>query len=312
MTTMKAVRINAFGGPEVLKYEDVERPEAGPGDVLVRVHAAAVNPIDWKIRSGARASLTLPMTPGFDVSGTVERTGAGVTSIKPGDEVFGRVPTGGYAEYATTPAQNVVKKPDSVDHAHAASVVTPALTAWQALDAMDIQPGKTVLIHGAGGAVGSFAVQLAKLRGANVIATASHDDEAYVRGLGALRVIDYETQRFEDLVKDVDAVLDVIGGDTRARSWRVLKPGGVLVSTVGPPDPPPGVDARGVGIVMKPDRAQIEQIARMLGDGHLTVRVGEVLPLAEASTAQEDGERGKVRGKIVLDPTLAATGSRRR
>lgn len=306
MTTMKAVRMHSFGGPEVLTYEDVDRPEAGPGDVLVRVHAAAVNPIDWKIRSGARSSVRLPMTPGFDVSGTVERTGAGVTSVKPGDEVFGRVPIGGYAEFATAPETNLVKKPDSVDHAHAAGVVTPALTAWQALDAMELKPGQTVLIHGAGGAVGSFAVQFAKLRGANAIGTASREDEAYVRDLGALRVIDYKTQAFEDLVADIDAVLDVIGGDTRERSWRVLKRGGVLVSTVGPPDPPPGVDARGIGIVMKPDHAQVEQVAQMLGDGRLTVRVGEVLPLAEARRAQTDGERGHVHGKIVLDPTRGA------
>jgi NADPH:quinone reductase-like Zn-dependent oxidoreductase len=301
MATMKAVRVHAVGGPEVLVYEDVERPEVGPGDVLLRVRAAAVNPIDWKIRSGAFGTPKLPATPGYDVSGTVERTGPGVKDVRPGDAVLARVKTGGYAEYVTAPAAELVKKPASIDYAQAAGVLTPALTAWQALDKMNLQPGQTVLIHGAGGAVGSFAVQLAKQRGATVIATATGGDLDFVRGLGATRVIDYKRKRFEDEAADVDAVLDVIGGDTRERSWKVLKAGGILVSTVGPPKAPAG--KRGEAIVMQADHDQMEELARMLGDGRLIVRVGEVLPLAEARRAHEDGESGRVHGKIVLDPT---------
>jgi NADPH:quinone reductase-like Zn-dependent oxidoreductase len=301
MATMKAVRVHAVGGPEVLVYEDVERPEAGPGDVLLRVRAAAVNPIDWKIRSGVFGTPKLPATPGYDVSGTVERTGPGVKDVQPGDAVLARVKTGGYAQYVTAPASELVKKPASIDYAQAAGVLTPALTAWQALDKMNLQPGQTVLIHGAGGAVGSFAVQLAKQRGATVLATATGDDVVFVRSLGATRVIDYKQQRFEDECADIDAVLDVIGGDTRDRSWKVLKPGGILVSTVGPAKAPAG--KRGEAIVMQGDHEQMEELARMLGDGRLSVRVGEVLPLAEARRAHEDGESGRVHGKIVLDPT---------
>ena len=221
-TTMKAVAVHGLGGPEVLTYEDVERPAIGADEVLVRVRASGVNPVDWKIRSGAFGSPKFPMIPGYDISGTVEHAGANVSDVKAGDEVFARVHGGGYAELVAVPAADVVGKPAAIDHVEAAGVITPALTAWQALDAMDVMSGQTVLVHGAGGAVGSFAVQLAKLRGANVVATATGDDLAYVRGLGASQVIDYRTERFDEVLSGVDAVLDVIGGSTRDRSWRVL------------------------------------------------------------------------------------------
>jgi NADPH:quinone reductase-like Zn-dependent oxidoreductase len=304
MATMKAVRMHAFGGPEVLEYEDVETPRIGPRDVLLRIEAVAVNPADWKFRAGRLGIPSpLPRTPGFDVSGVIEVTGTDVHGFEAGDEVYGRISGGGYAQYATVPANDLVRKPPSVDHIHAASVITPGLTAWQALDTLGLLPGDTILIHGAGGAVGSIAVQLATLRGIRVVATASSADEAYVHELGALRVIDYKNERFEELVHGVDGVLDVIGGETQARSWPVLRPGGVLVSTVGPVRPPPTNDVRGLSIVMRPNRDQVEEIVHMLEDGSLIIRIAEVLPLEEARRAHEDAERHLVHGKIILEPT---------
>lgn len=304
MATMKAVRMHAFGGPEVLEYEDVETPRIGPRDVLLRIEAVAVNPADYKIRAGRLGALPpLPKTPGFDVSGVIEVTGVDVLGFHPGDEVYGRISGGGYAQYATVPANDLVMKPPSVDHIHAASAITPALTAWQALDTLGLLPGDTILIHGAGGAVGSVAVQLATLRGIRVVATAAAEDAAFVHELGALRVIDYKTERFEDTVHSIDGVLDVVGGETRARSWSVLRPFGVLVSTVGPVKPPSGMDVRGLSIVMHPNRQQVEEIGRMLEDGSLIIRIGEVLPLEEARRAHEDAERHAVHGKIILEPT---------
>lgn len=304
MATMKAVRMHAFGGPEVLEYEDVETPRIGPRDVLLRVEAVAVNPADWKIRAGRLGALPpLPRTPGFDVSGVIEATGIDVHGFEPGDEVYGRISGGGYAQYATVPANDLVRKPPSVDHIHAASAITPGLTAWQALDTLGLLPGDTLLVHGAGGAVGSVAVQLATMRGIRVVATASHADAPYVHELGALRVIDYKSERFEDHVHSIEGVLDVVGGETQARSWQVLRPGGVLVSTVGPMRVPSGLDVRGLSIVMHPNRNQVEEIGRMLEEGSLIVRIAEVLPLEEARRAHEDGERHIVHGKIILEPT---------
>jgi NADPH:quinone reductase-like Zn-dependent oxidoreductase len=306
MATMKAVRMHAFGGPEVLEYEDVETPRIGPRDVLLRIEAVAVNPADWKFRAGRLGIPSLPpfpRTPGFDVSGVVEVTGIDVHNFEAGDEVYGRISGGGYAQYATVPANDLVAKPPSVDHIHAASVITPGLTAWQALDTLGLLPGDTILIHGAGGAVGSVAVQLATLRGIRVIATASAEDAAYVHELGALRVIDYKNERFEDIVHSLDGVLDVVGGETRARSWSVLRPGGVLVTTVGPLGPVANPDVRGLAIVMHPNRDQVEELGRMLEDGALIIRIAEVLPLEEARRAHEDAERHLVHGKIILEPT---------
>lgn len=306
MATMKAVRMHAFGGPEVLEYEDVETPRIGPRDVLLRIEAAAVNPADWKIRAGRLGTPSqspLPRTPGFDVSGVIEVTGTDVQKFEPGDEVYGRISGGGYAQYATVPANDLVIKPPSVDHIHAASVITPGLTAWQALDTLGLLPGDTVLIHGAAGAVGSAAVQLATHRGIRVVATASGEDAAFVHELGALRVIDYKTERFEDVVHDLDGVLDVVGGETRERSWQVLRPGGVLVTTVGPLGSSANAEVRGLAIVMHSNRDQIEELGHMLEDGSLIIRIAEVLPLEEARRAHEDAERHLVHGKIILEPT---------
>ena len=230
MATMKAVRVHEYGGPEVLKYENAPMPEAGDGEILVRVHAAGVNPADWKVRAGyfkAFVPFPIPFVPGTDFSGTVAALGSGARGFAVGEAVFGRTQfgrSGSYAEYTTTKPDLIAAKPASLDHIHAAAVPTASLTAWQSLfgdRSVDLKPGQTILIHGAAGGVGSFAVQLAKWRGAKVLGTASAKNEEYLRKLGVDQVIDYTKQPFDTVVHDVDAVFDTIGGDVEARSWRV-------------------------------------------------------------------------------------------
>ncbi|NEQ25679.1 MAG: NADP-dependent oxidoreductase, partial [Microcoleus sp. SIO2G3] len=234
---MKAVRIHSHGGPEVLHYEDAPRPIATEGEVLVRVHAAGVNPFDWRVRSGEIPKTSqLPMILGWDVSGVVEEVGSGVTNFKVGDAVYA-LPNyrrqGAYAEYIAIDATEVAAKPTSLTHILAAAVPLAGLTAWQSLfDAAELKPGQTVLIHGAAGGVGSFAVQFAKLKGAYAIATASARNQEFLRELGADKVIDYQATRFEEVVGDVDVILDLIGGETQERSWQVLKQGGILLEFV--------------------------------------------------------------------------------
>jgi NADPH:quinone reductase-like Zn-dependent oxidoreductase len=239
MANMKAIRVHNYGGPEVLRFEDAPRPTPGSSELLVRVHAASVNPIDWKARAG-HVPLPLPFIPGWDVSGVVEPAGTDVTKFKKGDDVYGHPDVahsgGGYAEYVILNEQNAALKPRSLDHVHAAALPVVALTAWQALfDKASLSKGQKILIHGAAGGVGSFAVQLAKWKGAHVIGTASGNNQAFLRELGVDEPIDYEKSRFEDVVHNVDVVLDTIGGDTQDRSWKVLKRGGILVSIVQPP-----------------------------------------------------------------------------
>src|SRR5205814_5862158 len=232
--TMKAVQIHAFGGPEVLQYEDVPQPQAKANEILVRVHAAGVNPVDWKIREGY-LSAPLPMIMGIDFSGMVESVGAGVTKYRSGDAVFGQVAdeSGSYADYAVAMESDVARKPEGLDHIRAAALPVAGLVPWQALfDTANLTAGQTVLIHGAAGGVGGFAVQFAKWKGARVIGTASGASAKLVHELGADQVIDYRTTKFEDLVRDADMILDTIGGETQERSWKVLKHGGILVSLV--------------------------------------------------------------------------------
>lgn len=311
MATMKAVRFHEYGGPDVLHYEDAPRPEPGPGEALVRVKAAGVNPIDWKIRQGWLAKSSprpLPTIPGWDVAGVVERVGPGVAGVKSGDEVYTRPDTshdGGYAQYVVVKAADLAPKPRTLDFVHAAAVPLAALTAWQALDAAGLASGQTILVHGASGGVGSFAVQLAKVRGAYVYATASGPHAQAVRELGADRVIDYTREKFEDIVHDADAVLDTIGGDTQERSWQVLKPGGVLVSTVGQPSPDKARQhgVRATGMLANTDPAQLREIARLIDQGRVKPLVSDVLPLADASRAHALSQSGHAGGKIVLEVT---------
>ena len=309
METMKAVRVHQYGGPEVLKYEEAPRPNPGPGEVLVRIRAAGVNPVDWKVREGhMREALAyrMPFVPGWDVSGVVEATGPNVTQLNTGDEVYGYpsvVRNGAYAEYAVVPEAELALKPRSVDHVEAASVPMAALTAWQGLfDAGDLRTDQKVLIHGGAGGVGSFAIQLARWRGAFITATASGRNQEFLRNLGADLTIDYEKSRFDRLVCDVDLVLDTVGGDTLRRSWKVLKKGGILVSTVEAPDA--GLaqvhDVRAALVDTQANPAQLAEIAGLVDAGMVRPIVEAVFPLNEARNAQELSQTGHARGKIVL------------
>ena len=307
--TMKAVRISAFGGTEVLHYEDVPRPVAREGEILVRVRAAGVNPVDWKIRQrgfGRPVSADAPMILGFDVSGVVEAVGEGVTSFKRGDEVFAYLPLatgGGYAQYVAVAEAHAAHKPDNLDHTHAAGVPLAALTAWQALvETAGLEAGQTVLIHAGAGGVGHFAVQIAKARGARVIATASERNHDFLRQLGADEVIDYRAQRFEEAVKGADVVLDAVGGDTLTRSFAVLKPGGFLVTIAGSPsrDLAQQHNVRAAGILVRPDGAQLATLAAMIEAGEIVPHVSVTLPLEQVAKAHEMSESGRTRGKIVL------------
>jgi NADPH:quinone reductase-like Zn-dependent oxidoreductase len=243
MKMMKAVVIRSYGGREVLDVEEVPVPGIADDEVLIRVHAAGVNPVDWKVRAGYLKEMLpyeFPLTLGWDVSGTVAEAGSNVTGFSTGDEVYALADisrNGAYAEFIVVKADGVALKPDSLDHVHAASVPLAALTAWQALfDTADLSRGQKILIHAAAGGVGSFAVQLAKWKGAHVLGTASARNREFLLGIGADEVIDYTTTPFEDAAVDVDVVLDAMGGDSRERSWKTLKSGGILVSIVGPPD----------------------------------------------------------------------------
>ena len=310
MTTMKAVRFHKFGGPEVLVYEDAPQPEPKEGEVLVKVAAAAINPVDSAVESGMMEKMvshTLPLIPGWDVAGTVETLGPGVTSFQAGDPVFAFADIrrdGTYAEYAIISANTLTPKPTTIDFTAAASIPLAGTTAWQALfEDAGLTSGQTILIHGAGGSVGAFAVQFAKVKGATVIATATGDDVEYVRGIGADVVIDYKTEKFEEKAKNVDAVLDTISGETQARSWATLRDGGILVSTLPGANPPPDAAARNVrgkSFMAHPDGAVLKEIARLVDAGQVKTRVGAVLPLSEAKQAQEQAKNGHTRGKVVL------------
>ncbi|MGZ3097034.1 NADP-dependent oxidoreductase [Streptomyces sp. H72] len=304
---MRAVVVEQWGGPQELSEREIERPEPGLGEVLVRVRAAGVNPVDWKTR--ATGSLiewgTLPAV-GWDVSGSVEAVGPGVGVFRPGDEVFGMPlfprQAGGYAEYVVAPARHLARKPAGLTHVEAAALPLAALTAWQALvDTADVRPGERVLVHAAAGGVGHLAVQIAKTRGAHVIGTASAAKHALVRELGADEVIDYRAVRFEDVVSDVDVVLDGLGGRTAERSLRVLREGGRLITLPGPDDVPAAPEGiRAMWMLVEPDHHGLREIAALVERGSLKPVVETVLPLAQAAKAHEIGERGRTTGKIVL------------
>jgi len=309
MATMLAVRFHSYGSPEVMGLEEVPRPLAGPGEVLIRIHAASVNPLDWKVRAGylkERLQHRLPLIPGWDVSGVVEAVGPEVTAFSIGDAVYGMLDfrrNGAYAQYVGANIKDLALKPASIDHIQAAAVPLAALTAWQSLfEVAGLAPGQTVLIHAAAGGVGHFAVQFAKWKGAKVIGTASAGNESFLRELGADEVIDYRTTRFEEAVRDVHVVLDLIGGDTQQRSWKVLKKGGILVATLGIASPEAareqGVLGQGIGV--HPDTAQLGQIAALIDAGNLKPAVTAILPLAEAAVAHALSQTEHVRGKIVL------------
>lgn len=309
MQTMKAVSIYSYGGPEVLVYEDAPRPRARVGEVQIRVHAAGVNPVDWKIREGHlkdRLHHSFPLVMGWDVSGVVEALGPGVGRLKVGDEVYSRpdlLRNGAYAEYIIVNESEIALKPPSLDHLQAAALPLAGLTAWQSLfEAGGLSSGQRVLIHAAAGGVGTYAVQLAKWKGAHVIGTASARNHDFLRRLGADEIIDYQATRFEEVAPAVDMVFDTVGGDTQERSWKVLKRGGILVSIMGPP-PPELATKHGVRqafVFVKPNALQLAEIAKVVESGKLKSVVETVLPLAEARRAQELSRGGHTRGKIVL------------
>jgi NADPH2:quinone reductase len=312
---MKAVRIHRFGGPEVLAYEDVPRPEPQEDEVLIRVHAAGVNPADWKTRSGSglarRFDARLPIGMGWDVSGVVEVAGDSAAPYRAGDAVYGfiRFPDVGaaYAEYVAAPASQVAPKPRLLDHIEAAGMPLAGLTAWQALfNVAQLGRGQRALIHAAAGGVGHLAVQFAKWAGATVVGTASGRNEAFLRQLGVDQAIDYRTVRFEEDARAVDVVLDPIGGETRQRSWQVLKRGGILVGLVDRASAeavaaPLGIGSvRGQYMLVHPDGEQLAQIAHLIDAGQIRPHVDAVYPLREARKAHEYSQKGHTRGKIVL------------
>jgi len=307
--TMKAIRIHNYGGPEVLKYEDAPRPEPGEGEVLIRVHAASVNPIDWKVREGHTKDFwphEFPLILGWDLSGVVEELGRGVSRFKIGDEVYS-VPdptrNGAYADYIVVRESELALKPNSLHHIRAAAVPLAALTAWQSLfDTAQLQPGQRVLIHAGSGGVGHFAVQLAKWKGAYVFATASTKNQDLLREVGVDKAIDYTQQRFEDVARKIDIVLDAIGGDTQERSWQVLKKGGILLSLVEPPsaDKAKALGIQAAFVASHPNGAELAKIAELIDSGDLKPIVNRILPLSEARRAHELSQTGHTHGKIVL------------
>jgi NADPH:quinone reductase-like Zn-dependent oxidoreductase len=308
-TLMKAVRAHEYGKPDVLRYEQAPRPEPADDEILVRVVAAGVNPVDAKVRAGMfkQPGAQLPLIPGYDISGMVEKVGAKVTKFKIGDEVYAYLSlrrAGAYADYAVAKENEAAAKPKSLIHEEAAAVPLAALTAWQALieTAKLNGPGQTVLIHGGSGGVGSFAVQIAKARGAKVIATASAANQQFLKELGADETIDYRAQKFEEVVKDVDVVLDTVAGDTLKRSYGVVKKGGFIVSILDPPDKAE-LDKRGIrgtAILVRPNAEQLAEIAQLIDARKVRPIVSQVFPLAQAQQAHVAIETGHTRGKIVL------------
>ncbi|MBN3896125.1 MAG: NADP-dependent oxidoreductase [Nostoc sp. NOS(2021)] len=306
---MKAVHIHSYGSPEVLTYENALRPEPSEGEVLIRVQAAGVNPIDWKIRSGQMKDIIpykLPLILGWDIAGVVDAVGSGVSSLKVGSPVYGSLNmtrNGAYAEYAVAGVSDVALKPTTLKPTQASAVPVVALTAWQALFEIGrLSAGQRVLIHGGAGGVGSLAVQLAKWKGAWVIATASAHNHYRLQELGADQILDYNAVRFEDVVQNVDVVLDTIGGDTQERSWGVLKKGGVLISTISLPSKQIAATygVRGEMLFVQPNSRQLTEIAQLIDAGQIRFNVETVLPLAEVHKAHDLGQRGQIRGKIVL------------
>ena len=306
---MKAVRIHGYGGYEVLCYEEAPRPKPGDDEVLIRVFASSVNPFDCAVRAGYMGgyfNYTLPLILGTDVSGVIEEVGANVTDLAPGNEVYTRAGVwrdGSYAEFVVAAGADVAFKPKTVDHFHAAALPHVTLTAWQALvEVAELAPGQTVLVHAAAGGVGHIAIQLSKIRGAKTIGTASvHIDQ--LKEMDVDETIDYSTANFEDTVKDVDVVLDLIGGDTQQRSWAVMRPGGILVATVQPPSEETA-QAHGVRqnfvSTAPPIKRVLTEVANLVDTGQLKPIVSAILPLSEIQKGHEMVEGKHVHGKVVL------------
>jgi NADPH:quinone reductase-like Zn-dependent oxidoreductase len=306
---MKAIRIHEFGGPDVLELKDIAVPQPKEDEVLIKVYASSVNPVDQKIVAGEameKFPTKFPLTIGWDVSGVIEEAGNHVRNFSIGDEVYGRpFPTqnGAFAEYLVIKASQIALKPRSIDHIQSAAIPLAGLTAWQGLFKFGkLEKGQRVLIHGASGGVGSFAVQFANWKGAYVIGTASADNLAFIKQLGASEAIDHDNQRFEEELSDIDLVLDLIGGETQERSLSVIKPGGRLVTTVMPQfrDEAKEKGITLVGFTAQSYTADLEQIAKLVDNGDVSPVVSAVLSLEDARKAEEMSGKNHTRGKVVI------------
>src|SRR6266480_850906 len=307
--TMKAMVAHQWGGPEVLKVEDVSLPQPKENEILIKSFAAGVNSFDGTLLSGKYAKAfgtQLPWIPGYDVAGRVEKVGSSVKKFKAGDSVYAfiSIPNGGgYAEYALAKENQAALKPATLSFAEAAAVPSVALTAWQALvDKANVQTGQTVLIQGASGGVGMFAIPIAKIRGAKVFATASTANQDFLKQLGADVAIDYKTQKFEEIAKDVDVVVDGVGGETMTRSYPIVKKGGILVSLVERVDQAQldKYRIRGTSVGVKPNGEQLAQIGKLIDQKKIKVVISDIFPLADAAKAEAKADTGHARGKIVL------------
>ncbi|MFN2582665.1 MAG: NADP-dependent oxidoreductase [Candidatus Dormibacteria bacterium] len=306
--TAKGVRYRDYGDPSVLKLEDIPRPSPKAGEVLVRVRAAGVIPMDWKLRAGHLKDfmpLEFPHVPGYELAGTVDAVGEGVAELQPGDEVFGRG-SGAYATHAVAPVATLAKKPAQLSFEEAAHLGMSGVTAWQLVDAAGLQQRQRVLIHGGAGGVGSIAVQLAHWKGAHVLATTSTGNVEHVRALGADEVIDYTKGPFENEVTDVDVVLDTVGGDVLDKSWGVLKPGGLLITTAAMmPDAETAAShgVRTAGLPRTENTAPVlNKLAELVVSGVIKPQVAETFPLEDAVRAHAASETGHGRGRRVLIP----------
>lgn len=308
--TMKAIVAHEYGGPEVLKLEDAPVPAPKENEILVKVFAAGVNSFDGNLRSGNWAKppngTQLPWHPGYDIAGVVDKVGARVTKFKAGDAVYAFITIlkgGGYAEYALAKETDAALKPTTISFVEAAGVPSVALTAWQALvDKANVQSGQTVLIHGASGGVGMFAIPIAKFKGTKVFATASSANQDFLKQLGADVPIDYKTQKFEDIAKDVDVVIDAVGGETLARSYPIVKKGGIIVALTSAIDKSQlqKYGIRGTSLEVQNNGDELAQIGKLIDEGKIKVVVSETFPLADANKAEAKADMGHTRGKIVL------------
>jgi NADPH:quinone reductase-like Zn-dependent oxidoreductase len=308
MTMMEVVGIDAFGSREVMQFRKLSIPSPGPNEILLKVKAASINPVDWKIREGrypAVQSDELPYVLGRDVSGVVEACGTEITGHRKGDAIYAMLAfdRGAYAEHVIVKGNEAALKPKSIDHLTAAGVPLAGLTAWQGLFRHgELKTGRRVLIHGGSGGVGHFAIQFAKARGAYVITTVSERHIEFVREIGADDVIDYKKQKFEDIARDVDVVFDLIGGETRQRSWQVLKKGGILVSTMMEPfgDKPRALGVRAAHYTVQESGRELREIAGLIDAGKVKPKISKVFNFHEVGSAFEYVENGDTEGKVVL------------
>jgi NADPH:quinone reductase-like Zn-dependent oxidoreductase len=308
MSTMRAIQIHDYGDANQLRLEEISQPTPQEGEALIRVHAAGVNALDWKIRSGFMKSvmpLTFPYVPGIELAGVVEHVGPGVTTLQPGQAVYGHTSAGAYAEYSLVSAQTLAPKPTSLTFDEAATVPIGAITAWQALfEAGQLQAGQRVLILGGSGGVGLFAIQFAHRKGAQVITTTSTSNVAFIQALGADEVIDYTQTRVEEKVQDVDLVFDTVGGEGTMSALAILKRGGSLITIAGQPDEKQaqalGVRTSFFGARLGATADLLNTIARMIDEGQLRTSIVATFPLSEADKAHELSQSGHGRGRIVL------------